>query len=63
MSPNRGTNKKDEGNLSNYDLFNQAITKSGDEMNNKWREIVFKIKLTDKEYELLLKEKSKGLYV
>lgn len=30
---------------------------------NRWKEIVFKIKLTEKEYELLLKEKSRGLNV
>jgi hypothetical protein len=59
------TKKEDQSMYSNYELFNQGVTRPGDEMkdNNKWREIVFKIKLTDKEYELLLKEKSKGLHI
>jgi hypothetical protein len=28
---------------------------------NKWREIIFKIKLTEEEYKLLMKEKSKNV--
>jgi hypothetical protein len=43
-----------ESNIINNYLFSIKET-------NKWRELVFKIKLTEAEYKLLLKEKSKGV--